>query len=224
MIMKKLIGAIVFIAFFTNLAAQDTKTQNRNIGTFNEIYAGKGVNVTLIEGDKEKVRIEIENADVTDVITNIKGRKLEIKLKTKIYKDMSVMVYVTYKSLLSISTGTGAFIESNNTIYAENLELKAGTGSTIILDVDTKNIQTSLSSSKVELVGKTEFQSVSCSTGGKYIADQLSSNEAYVKVSTGGTAWVQATDKLDAQTSTGGKISYIGNPKELITKGNVNRD
>ena len=222
--MKKFTLLIIALACIMNLGAQERKTQNRNVGSFNEIYAGKGINVTLIEGDKEKIRIEIENADVTDVITNIKGRRLDIKMKTKIYKDMSVMVYVTYRSLKAISTGTGAFITSDNTIYAENLDLKSGTGSNIVLDVDVKNLASSLSSSKIELVGKADFQDVSSYAGGRYIADQLMSKEALVRTYTGGVAWVNATDKLDAKTNTGGKINYKGNPKQLISKGNIERD
>ncbi len=222
--MKKI--ALLCIAFILviNVIAQERKSQSRNVGSFNEIDAGKGVNVTLIEGDKEKVRVEIENADVTDVITDIKGRKLDIKLKTKIYKDMSVMVYVTYKSLKAISAGTGAFITSDNVVYAENLELKAGTGSSIILDLDVKNLSASLSSSKIEVVGKVDFQEVSSSTGGRYIANKLNSKEAIIKAYTGGVAWINASDKLEAKTNTGGKITYTGNPKELISKGNIERD
>ncbi len=222
--MYKFLLTFFLFASIINSQAQESNSQIRNVGTFNKINAGKGINVTLIEGDKERVRIEIENADVTDVITDIKGRSLNIRLKTKIYKDMAVMVYVTYKSLISISAGTGAFIKSENTIHAENLELKAGTGSTIILDLNTKNLNVALSSSKVELVGKTNFQDVKSNTGGRYIADQLLSEEAYVKASTGASIWINASKKLEAKASTGGKINYIGNPEELIQSGNVQRD
>ncbi len=222
--MKKIIFLFITLLSVYNVNAQETNSQTRNVGSFNEIYAGKGINVTLIEGDKEKVRVEIENADVTDVITEIDGRKLDIKLKTKIYKDMSVMVYVTYKSLKAISAGTGAFISADDILYAENMDLKAGSGSTIILDLDVKNLTASLSSSKIEVVGKVDFQEVSSSTGGRYVADKLNSKEAIIKASTGGVAWVNATDRLEAKTNTGGKIHYKGNPKELSVKGNIEKD
>ncbi len=222
--MKK--GLLLLITLFSifNVRAQERNSQTRNVGTFNEVYAGKGINVTLIEGDKEKVRVEIENAEVTDVITEIDGRKLDIKLKTKIYKDMSVMVYVTYKSLKAISAGTGAFITSDNVIYADNLDLKAGSGSTIILDLDVKNLNASLSSSKIEVVGKVDFQEVSSSTGGRFVADKLDCKEAIIKASTGGVASVNVSEKLDAKTNTGGKIHYKGDPKELIVKGSIEKE
>ena len=221
--MKKILFTLLLATTILSVGAQEEarKTQSRNIGSFNEVHAGKGINVTLIEGDKEKVVVEIENGEVTDVISELKGRKLILKLKTKIYNNVAVKVFVTYKSIKGITTGTGAFVESDGIVRAENLDLSAGTGSTIILEVDTKAISSSLSSSKIELAGKTDFQDVSSNTGAKYIADQLKSKEAFVKTSTGGTAWINATDKLEAKASTGGKVIYTGNPKELIQKGNV---
>ncbi len=222
--MVRLFLSVVVFATFLSLNAQDTKKQDREIGPFNEVHAGKGINVTLIKGDKENIRIEIENADPTDVITDLKGRKLNIKLKTKIFKDLSVMVYVTYKDILAIDASSGAFIQSDGVITAENLELNAGTGSSLVLEIDTKNVSSSLSSSKIELVGKTEFQKVSANTGAKYIADKLESNEAYAKSYTGANVWLKASDKLDAKANTTGKVTYVGNPKKLETQGNVHRE
>jgi hypothetical protein len=222
--MKKLVIGLILLSVVFTLTAQDLNTQSRNIGTFNEVHAGKGINVTLIEGDREKLQIHIENGVVTDVITEVKGRKLDIKLKTKIYSNVGVQVFVTYKSLKAISASTGAFIKSDGIIRAENLDVKANTGSTIILEVDTKSLSSSVYSSKIEVVGKTEFQKVSVYAGGKYIADQLESKDALVKASTGGDAWVYATNKLDAIATTGGKVIYVGNPTHLSEKGNVQRD
>ncbi|WP_066627695.1 head GIN domain-containing protein [Labilibacter marinus] len=220
--MKNLFIALILIASFsTAFSQEERKSQTRNIGAFNELHAGKGINVTLIEGDKESLKVEIENGELTDVVTELKGRKLNIKLKTKIYKNVGVQVYVTYKSIKSISTGSGAFVDANNTIHAQNLDLKAGTGSTIILEIDTKSVASSLSSSKIELIGKTEFQDVTTNTGGKYVADKLESKEAFVKAITGGTAWVNATNKIEAKTSTGGRVTYTAEPDKLIVKGNA---
>ncbi len=222
--MKKVLFVFLTLLTVSYLSAQDRNTQTRNVGTFNEIYAGKGVNVTLIEGDKEKLKIEIENGDVSDVITNLKGRKLEIKLKTKIYKNVSVQVFATFKSLKAISTGTGAYINTNDVIRAQNLDLKAGTGSTIILEIDTKTVSSSLSSSKIELIGETDYQDVATNTGAKYVANELKSKETYVKASTGGSAWVNVSDKLEAKTNTGGRVTYTGDPEKLILNGNVNKE
>ena len=222
--MKNIFLILVLLGTLTTTFAQERKSQNRNIGTFNEIHAGKGINVTLIEGDKEKIKVEIENGELSDVVTELNGRKLEIRLKTKIYKNVGVQVYVTYRSLKAISTGTGAFVDANNIVHAQNLDLKAGTGSTIILEIDTKTVASTLSSSKIELIGKTDYQDVSSNTGGKYVADKLMSRETFAKASTGGTIWVNVAEKLEAKTSTGGRVTYSGNPDKLIVKGNVKQE
>lgn len=222
--MRNFFIVVAFIGLISNTNAQDTKKQSRKIGTFNTVTTTKGVNLTLIEGNSEKVEIEIENGDVTDVITDIEGRDLKVKLKTKIYKDLGVQVYLTYKSVNSINAETGSFITNEGTLRADNLNIKAGTGADIILDVDAHNIKASAISSKIELVGEVDFQEVSAVTGAKYIADKLVSREALVKAGTGGTAWVKATESLDMKTTTGGKIIYKGNPKNLKMKGNIQRD
>ena len=222
--MKKFLVLLVLIGTITAVIAQERKSQTRNIGTFNEIYAGKGINVTLIEGDKENLKVEIENGELSDVITELKGRKLEVKLKTKIYKNVSVQLYATYKTLKAISAGTGAFIDCKGIVHAQNLDLKAATGSTIILEIDTKTVSSYLSSSKIELVGKTEFQDVASNTGAKYVANELVSTETFAKASTGGSVWVNVNKKLEAKANTGGKVTYTGNPDKLIIKGNVQQE
>ncbi len=223
--MKRLYILFSLMCLFALSNAQETerKSQTRNVGSFNKIITSKGINLTLIEGNDEKVRIEIENGDVTDVVTEIKGRDLHVKLKTKIYSHISVQVYVTYKSIASLLAGTGSFITNEGTLHAENLDLKASTGSSIVLNLNAQNITASCVSSKIELAGKADFQEVSSSTGGKYIADHLICNESIIKASTGGSAMVNTTESLDMKTSTGGKIYYTGNPKKLVQKGNVEK-
>jgi len=224
--MKKLlfIAAIITLFSSTYTNAQDVKTQSRNIGAFNTITTTKGINVTLIEGDKEKIEIEIENAAVTDVITEIKGRDLKVKLKNKIYKDVAVQVYVSYKTINQINAESGSFITSDDVVKADLLTVKAGSGASIVLDVDVRTLKASSVSSKIELVGEVDFQEVSVVTGGKYIADKLISREAIIKTGTGGVAWVNTTEDLDMKTTTGGKIIYNGNPAKIKSKGNIQKD
>ncbi len=224
--MKRIYILLTLLSVFILAHSQDVerKNQTRNVGSFNNIITSKGINLTLIEGNDEKVRIEIENGDVTDVITDIKGRDLKVKLKTKIYNNVSVQVYVTYKNLHALNAGTGSFITNEGTLHADKLELKASTGSSIILNIDTQSLYASTVSSKIELVGNSEFQEASSSTGGRYVADQLICKESIIKASTGGTAWVNTTESLDIKTSTGGKIYYTGNPKKLVQKGNTEKE
>ncbi len=227
--MKLTSTILLLLTILTGIQAQEPDhTQIRKVGSFDKVKASKGINVTLIEGDKEEVDVHIKNAEVSDVITNIKNRELQIKMKTKIYKDMAVQVYVTYKQLRSIDAGSGATIDAENTIYAESLKLRGGTESNIILDVDVNNLDVSGSTSKIELAGKAKYQEVNIGTGGKYLAYNLECEESYVKSTLGSIAEVTASEKLGATAGSGGVVYYRGDPQKIEksenTGGKVKKD
>ncbi|WP_439185180.1 head GIN domain-containing protein [Carboxylicivirga taeanensis] len=214
--MKLTSTLLLLLAFVSGLSAQEPDyTQIRKLGSFDKVKASKGINVTLIEGDKEEVDVHIKNAEVSDVITKLKNRELQIKMKTKIYKDMAVQVYVTYKQLREIDAGSGATIDAENTIYAESLSLRGGTESNVTLDVDVNNLDVNGSTSRIELTGKTKYQEVSIGAGGSYIGFDLESEEAYVKATLGSTMEVTATKKLNATAGSGGVIHYKGDPAKV---------
>ena len=212
---------LLFALVFNTLAQEPDHTQIRKVGSFDKIKASKGINVTLIEGDKEEVDVHIKNGEITDVITEVKNRKLTVKMKTKIYKDVHVQVYVTYKHLREIEAGSGATIDAENTIYAESLKLRAGTEANLLLDVDVNNLEVDGSACKIELEGKTKFQEVSIGTGGKYLAYNLESNETYAKATLGSSVEVTANDRISGTAGSGGVIYYMGDPNKVEKKENT---
>lgn len=227
--MKLTSTILLLLAILTGIQAQEPDhTQIRKLGSFDKVKASKGINVTLIEGETEEVDVHIKNAEVSDVITTIKNRELQIKMKTKIYKDMAVQVYVTYKQLREIDAGSGASIDAENTIYAETLKLRGGTESNIILDVDVNNLDVNGSTSKIELAGKTKYQEVNIGTGGKYHAYNLECEETYVKSTLGSIVEVVANKKLGATAGSGGVVYYKGEPqiieKSENTGGKIKKD
>jgi len=209
---------LLFAIIFSINAQEPDHTQIRKVGSFDKVKAAKGINVTLIEGDKEEVDVHIKNAEVGDVITEVKKRKLIIKMKTKIYKDMAVQVYVTYKQLREIDAGSGATIDAENTIYAESLKLRAGTDSNLKLEVDVNNLEVNGSACKIEIEGTTKFQEVSIGTGGKYLAYELDSKEAYAKATLGSVVEVTVEDKISATAGSGGTVTYLGDPNKIEKK------
>ena len=209
-------------------AQQPDHTQLRKVGSFDKVRASKGINVTLIEGDKEEVDVHIKNAEVSDVVTTVKNRQLVIKMKTKIYKDMAVQVYVTYKRLREIETGTGATIDAENTIHAESLKIHGGTESNIILDVDVNNLDVTGSTSKIELEGKAKYLDVKIGKGGKYHGFNLDCDETYAKATLGSVVEVTANKKLGGTAGSGGVVYYRGEPAKIEksenTGGKIKKD
>ncbi len=201
--------------------AQDSnerKSAVRKMGSFEKVKASKGINVTLIEGSKEEVKVDIVNGSLSDVVTQLKNKKLTVKMKTKIYKDVAVQVYVTYVEIKGIEAGSGATVDAENTIITDKLFIDGGTDSDINLDIDANSVEAKISAGKMELSGKVKSQTVTANTGGKYLAFDLESEEATVKANTGGKIEVTVTKSLNGTASNGGNIRYKGNPAKVSKK------
>ncbi len=190
----------------------------RKMGSFEKVKAAKGINVTLIEGSKEEVQVDIVNGSLSDVITQLKKNQLTVKMKTKIYKDVAVQVYVTYVNLSAITAGSGATIDAENTIITDKLTLDGGTDSKIVLEVDANTLVANVSAGRMELSGKVKSQIITANTGGKYLAYDLESEETTAKANTGGKIEITVTEKLNATASNKGSILYKGNPPKVSKK------
>jgi len=219
--MKILSTLLLSIVFVFGTLAQETKEEEniqkqvRKMGSFDRVKASKGVNVTLIEGSKESVEVHIKNGNISDVITELKSRQLNVKMKTKLYKGMAVQVYVTYKTIREVEAGSGASIDAENTIYADKLKIRAGTDSSIELDVDVNAVEVSGSASRTELSGSCKVQEVNIGTGGKYLSYPLESNEAVVKSTLGSNIEITVKEKLNATAGSGGTVYYKGEPAQV---------
>lgn len=200
---------------------KNEQSQVRKMGSFDRVKASKGVNVTLIEGSKESVEVRIRNGNLNDVVTELKSRQLIVKMKTKIYKDMAVQVYVTYKTIREIEAGSGGTVDAENTIYADKLKIRTGTDSNIQLDIDVNAVEVSGSASRTELSGVCKVQEVNIGTGGKYLSYPLESNEAIVKSTLGSNIEITVHDTLKATAGSGGTVYYHGNPDKVEKKENT---
>lgn len=227
--MKQILILTFLLSTLLGAVAQDDvndgrQVQVRKIGSFDKVKASKGINVTLIEGDKESIEIHIKNANPDDVLTELKNKKLTVKMRTKIGKGVAVQVYVTYKTIREIESTMGSTIDANNTIYADKLVISAGSDASLHLEVDVNALEASVSAARIEMSGKAGFQEVSANTGGKYYAFPLESKEAYAKASIGGQIEVTATEKITANGNSGGSVTYRGNPDKVSMKGKVSAD
>ncbi|MDR2927131.1 MAG: DUF2807 domain-containing protein [Cytophagaceae bacterium] len=217
--MKIILTALFFILHGVAAVAQNNeKTETRQLEPFDKIKISKGINVTLREGEKPEANIIILNAELEDVLIQQQGRELTLKMKTKIYKDVAVNVYVSYQNIREILAGTGSSLDSEDIIEADQLLLEAGMDASIEMEVEVKKLKVSATAARVQVRGIADYIEVSASTGGKYLGSELECKEAYVRASTGAMAQVYVTDKLDANAGTGAKVEYAGKPEKVAIK------
>ena len=208
------------VAFFVGAqeVAKEVNKETRELQEFDKIRVSKGINVTLVEGNKPSAEIHIENAPTSDVIIEQKGRDLTVKMRTRIYKGVAVNVYITFQNLREISTGLGGSVESDDLIEADQLVLEAGMDGSIDLEVDVKKLVVNASAARVEVRGTSDYIDVRTTTGGRYLGANLKTKEALVRANTGGSAQIWVTEKIEASAGSGAKVEYAGNPQKVEVK------
>lgn len=221
--MKRLLLMAIFlpsVAFFVGAqeVAKEVNKETRELQEFDKIRVSKGINVTLVEGNKPSAEIHIENAPTSDVIIEQKGRDLTVKMRTRIYKGVAVNVYITFQNLREISTGLGGSVESDDLIEADQLVLEAGMDGSIDLEVDVKKLVVNASAARVEVRGTSDYIDVRTTTGGRYLGANLKTKEALVRANTGGSAQIWVTEKIEASAGSGAKVEYAGNPQKVEVK------
>lgn len=220
--MKHTLILLIALATSFSLPAQEEdpniKKETRELNDFDKLKVTKGINVTLVKGDKPGAEINIVNAPTSDVIIENEQNELTIKMKTRVYQDVSVQVYLTYNELREISVGSGGNVEGHEVLSGSVLILDAGLDSVIDLKVDVDAIEANASAARITLNGYANKIEVKATTGAKFQGQNLESKNAYITANTGAIVSVNVSDMLNAKAATGATIEYTGDPDKIETK------
>jgi hypothetical protein len=209
---KRFIFSTLFAAGLT-LNAQNIQT--RDVDAFDKITVFGNIDVTIEKGIKEDVKIESGSVDIDDIKVKNDGLTLKISSLDKIFNGRrQIKIKITYRELRALTTNGGAELSGQMPVKGDKIELKAGSGSVLNLDVEMNVLKADVcQGATINLQGSCHSQEIEASTGGIFNAYELKCDSSYVKVNTGGLAKLKAIDLIDAAASTGGQISYRGEPK-----------
>jgi len=184
--------------------------------SFNQIEVSRGLDVYLTQGSTERIEVEADENLQEIIITEVRNNVLEIYADENIRHSKSKKVYVTFKSVSSISSSSGSDVFSTNTISADNLELSTSSGSDMELNIETESVYCDSSSgSDLKLSGTTNKLNAEASSGSDIKAGNLSAVSSQVKASSGANITVNTSEELIAKASSGGDIKYYGNPEKV---------
>jgi putative autotransporter adhesin-like protein len=214
-IIKYLFLAILTFVF---LAGYAQKSETRNPGSFDEISVGEAIDVYLVPGNEEKLLVEVKNADLDDIETEVLGGRLEIKMRRGNYNNAEVTVTVTYKELHGIEVSSAAGVFTKGTLKTNKLKVEVSSAGKADLDIIVESLEAEVSSAgDIILEGTCDELDLSVSSAGEFDGKDLKSNRADVNVSSGGGAKVSVINEINARASSGGSIRYYGNPKKEHT-------
>ncbi len=213
----KLFTILLFVA--ACIQATGATRQTRQITGFHGVSVTSGIDLYLTQKNVEEVAVEAESEDISKIITEVEGGVLKIYVKEKSWLNMNWKskprkVYVSFKTLDKIDASAGSDVVSEGRLKLNDLKIDASSGSDVRLELEANGLNVGSSSgSDISLKGNTNNLQVDASSGSDIDASELQSKNCNASVSSGSDIKVNVTEKLDASASSGGDISYTGNPK-----------
>lgn len=195
-----------------NVVSEDRKVTSE----FSGLKVSQGIHVFLSQGNETSISIEADENIIDLLVTEVQGDVLKIYFDKNVSKAKAKNVYLTTDNISSIKVSSGSSVSSESTIKSENLKLSSSSGASLKLSVNASGIICSASSgAHINLNGSTDSFDGDASSGSHIKATNLSARIAKANVSSGAGISLHASEELDARASSGGNISYEGNPTIL---------
>lgn len=213
-IMRTTLILLFALTFAINGIAQDTET--RNLSDFSEVSVGEAIRLTLVKGTRNEAKITSSNIDLDDIETKVSGDRLRIGIEGSHRGNINVSITLTFKEIDKLNISSAADVESQGVIKTDDLEVRVSSAGEANLELEVTNLDADVSSAgDLDVEGKASRLTVNVSSAGDYDGYDLVSDEAYVKVSSAGSASVHAGKKIEANANSGGTIKYRGNPEKV---------
>jgi len=206
----------------------NVQKQDREIGSFSAISASSGLDVYVIQGDKESVTVETDENLLKLIVTEVRGNELVLKTKETIRNATKMNVFVTLVEITEIDISSGCDFETRSLIQAKKLDIDVSSGADAELELKAEELSCSVSSgADADLIGNADFFYGKASSGSDLNAKQLIAKNCKAKASSGGDVTVYAEEAIEAHASSGGDVNYYGNPAKVNVSsssgGDVNR-
>lgn len=188
-------------------------SETRKVNDFTGITVGGDFDVEVKIGSVTEVVVEADDNIMNYIETKITGNTLKIGTEDlHNYSDVHMKVYITTPSLQAIrSSASARVIVQDVLINTSKLTFKASSGSNIQSALDAPEVESDASSGgSVILSGKTRIYSAKTSSGAEIKSWDLLSETTTVSASSGASAKVHASVKLNASASSGAAITYHG--------------
>lgn len=187
-------------------------------GDFNKVTAFDRIDVMLVPGNENIVKIDGNSADKVELVNKNGELKIRMPLNRLLDGD-NISVTVYYKDLDAVEANEGSRVACGDNISSTSFDIIAKEGSEVklILDVEKLNVKAS-GGSTVNVSGEAKVQDVLVNSGGIYDAEGLKTQQTTVACNAGGEADIYATDVVDAKVRAGGNITIHGKPKQINQK------
>ena len=194
--------------------AMGQSRQKRDVSGFNALSVSSAFEVEISVGSTESLEIVAEDQYIDDIITEVRGGTLIIRLRdTRENRRMrdSPKAYLTVKSLERINASGAVALKTRDILKGKKLDLELSGASVLNIEMQVEELYIEASGACViNLEGEADEQIVKTSGATVYSAFDLKSENADIRVSGAGSANVFVTGKLDVHASGASSVRYRG--------------
>lgn len=212
------LSIFIFLSFFTNILFAENV--ERKVASFSEVALRIPAIVYIEQGDKQSVEIVAKSSTIEDIITEVKGRTLNIKFPNERFFRKK-LEYGKIEIFITVPEVDGLSISGSGDIVAEEIRTRildlavSGSGDIVIDELQAKRVSSSISGSgdiTIKEGGVADDFSVSISGSGNVKAIGFEANDVVVRVSGSGDCSISSNGSIKARVAGSGNINYKGNP------------
>ena len=203
------------------------KSEIRQITGFTKVSLEGAMDVFIVKGESESVRIEADDNLLKLIETKVDGDELEISSTEELEPSQTIKVYVTTRALEGMSiAGSGDMVTQSPFVSKAFAAAIAGSGD-IKADVQAEVLDASIAGSgDINIKGSAGKTEVDIAGSGSVNGIELVTRAVDVNIAGSGNCQVHASEVLTANIMGSGSVYYRGEPKinqSVMGSGSITR-
>ncbi len=204
---------------FTNGA--NAEKEIRDVPSFSEISLRISGKLYIKQGSRQEVEIVAKSSTLDEIITEVRGRTLNIRTKTRnifsgSFNPGKVEIYVTVPDIHALNVSGSGDIIASGKISSRIIDLTiSGSGNIVIDKLISERVKASVSGSGDIVIGEGVTDgdlTVGISGSGNVKAGKYEARNVDVRIAGSGNATVYSNGNLKARVAGSGNVYYWGNP------------
>lgn len=191
--------------------------KQRNVtAEVNHVSVSGNIEAIISQGDQASVKVEADSNLQEHIKVEAKGDKLEVFTDVNIGDAAAKRVIITLPNIKKIEAEAASQVSTKDAVRGDKIAVSAGSGAHLMASLSTPHAKCEASSGgSLELAGGIQNLDADASSGASIDATKVKAVNAKCDVSSGGSIAINEVTALKADASSGGHITYKGNPAKL---------
>ena len=218
--MKKALFFAIPLFLFAFLSGFAQETVTRQLGSFTRLVVTDNMTIQLARAEKESVSLKVEGIDPSEIQTVVENNTLKIQQVGSTFSKKKVLITLNFRQIKEMEILNGAEVITGSLFKADSLDVTLKSGGMLYLDADIEYLKSYvIEGSLLSAEGYATRHDITVATYATVSTFDLESEIINVKASSGGKAKINVESELNAQASSGGIVTYKGDPAVKNVKG-----